>query len=72
MYELMSECGKSVLLNELLKIHAYQKKLVHRYMCVSSKNLVTCYFLVLIAYGTNLPKYDFFKWTDVLIIDLMI
>ena len=39
-------------------------------MCVSSKNLVTCYFLVLIAYGTNLPKYDFFKWTDVLIIDL--
>ena len=54
------------------KLHAYQKKWVHRYMCVSSKNLVTCYFLVLIAYGTNLPKYDFFKWTDVLIIDLMI
>ena len=43
------------------KIHAYQKKWVHRYMCVSSKNLVTCYCLVLVAYGTNLPKYDFFQ-----------
>ena len=56
------------------KIHSYQKKWVYRYMCVSSENLVTCYFLVLKLHRAllYLNMIFFFEWTDVLKIDLMI
>ena len=55
------------------KIHSYQKKWVYRYMCVSSENLVTCYFWVLKLHRALIYlNMIFFKWTDVLIIDLMI
>ena len=64
MYELMSECGKSVLLNGLLIKYI----LIRRSECTDMNKYDKIWepvqfliFLVLIAQGTNLPKYDFFQ-----------